>query len=606
MSLNTNRPKKFSFFDLFRSQKDNIKASRTSETAVREEVSVPTNLEKKRLTDTLWWTFENGVLTIGGEGMMPDFQWCSRKAFPWPDQETVAVIISEGVLRIGAGSFLRCSNLSEVTLPASLCAIGAYAFEATGINEIALPKGLVCIEDSVFKSCKQLSKVIIPDSVAEIKRHSFEYCEKLTYVHLPNSLKRIGSHAFYGTGITEIELPDGLEMIGKTAFGHLSHLMIPDSVTQCETPIAFPCPVQFPKGREDMPVFEPKTDEDYFRQFAYQFFSARPDVLEEPTGEPAKDRYTAITRLLEIMQQYFHAKPNRLYDSYASKGELFLCNDAEIEYGESCADGGCGPSYETICFGLTFSIITENELCRQRSEMQFAQSTPFSLWKSKDGKRCLLRHPLGLSDCFSVHSDYAVIIPENKCRKYHLSDLGNPKHEDYEPPMPTAEQEAELRQIGAEFFGSRTGIFVNSSGNEEQDRLESMKRIYAFTQSLTEHFFYGRSGEHVYTLLNNINRPRTVKNGVLEYTYMTTYHTCYDGGCYSDDQTDWIMRIHLLDPAAPLPEKRVDPDDCHSALLNYYGKLPYGNPEILFDREAMYLIRPFGFNFNLSVEDDRS
>ena len=88
--------------------------------------------------DGLTWKMSgNGKLTVSGSGAMPDLK--ALKDMPWApyaDQLT-EVMICEGITHVGAYSFVYCSKIEKVYLPATLQSIGEQAFAYTsGLTEI--------------------------------------------------------------------------------------------------------------------------------------------------------------------------------------------------------------------------------------------------------------------------------------------------------------------------------------------------------------------------------------------------------------------------------------------------------------------------------------
>ena len=76
--------------------------------------------------ENLTWSLDNeGVLTIAGTGAIYDD--CSE----WNDfrEQITAVILPEGLTRIGDFAFRYCSNLSSITIPSTLKSSGDYAFD---------------------------------------------------------------------------------------------------------------------------------------------------------------------------------------------------------------------------------------------------------------------------------------------------------------------------------------------------------------------------------------------------------------------------------------------------------------------------------------------
>ena len=121
------------------------------------------------------------------------------------------VTIPEGVINIGKGAFSDCRFLEDVTLPSTLQAIGEGAFKsAVSLKSIVIPEGISIIESETFSNCPEMHKAI-----------------------LPKSLKTIEDASFCNSGLITIDLPQGLERIGFSAFlcsNSLESLNIPSSI----------------------------------------------------------------------------------------------------------------------------------------------------------------------------------------------------------------------------------------------------------------------------------------------------------------------------------------------------------------------------------------
>ena len=71
-----------------------------------------------------WYLDDEGMLTISGFGPMPDY--ADETQVPWygcMDSISTAVI-GDGVTRIGQNAFCACANLTSVSIPGGLTAIG--------------------------------------------------------------------------------------------------------------------------------------------------------------------------------------------------------------------------------------------------------------------------------------------------------------------------------------------------------------------------------------------------------------------------------------------------------------------------------------------------
>ncbi len=98
---------------------------------------------------------------------------------------------------IGSMAFAKCTELKEVTVPATVKDFGS-AFVASGLEKVTLENGVKTISNGAFDSCKNLREIIIPESVAEIEAGAFRNCESLTQIVIPKSVEKIDKNAFIG------------------------------------------------------------------------------------------------------------------------------------------------------------------------------------------------------------------------------------------------------------------------------------------------------------------------------------------------------------------------------------------------------------------------
>lgn len=162
------------------------------------------------------------------------------------------VLLSNSIGEIGSYAFQNCSNLQRISIPPTIQCIGKNAFNnCIALQHVDFPdetlQGCI-IEDLAFSNCAALSEIRLPGGVTKLGSSPFQLCNNLSHVVIPSSVEEapfaflktdklksagpIGSnsqiefgwetdvpaHAFDGSGITFINLPDGIVNIGTGAF----------------------------------------------------------------------------------------------------------------------------------------------------------------------------------------------------------------------------------------------------------------------------------------------------------------------------------------------------------------------------------------------------
>ena len=219
-----------------------------------------------------------------------------------------SINIPEGVTSIGEGAFRNCSGLTSINIPDGVTSIAESAFNGcSGLTSLTIPNSVTSISsgalygcsdlrsltipcrfiidsynhsiiqecsklesltvygdeissncsrliknnpslasvtiehatsigNSAFSGCSGLTSINIPDGVTSIGREAFYGCSSLTSINIPNSVTSIGSQAFLGcSGLTSINIPDGVTSIESETFrgcSGLTSINIPDGVTE--------------------------------------------------------------------------------------------------------------------------------------------------------------------------------------------------------------------------------------------------------------------------------------------------------------------------------------------------------------------------------------
>jgi hypothetical protein len=112
------------------------------------------------------------------------------------DSSLTNVTVPGSVTNIGYGAFGECFSLPGLLIPQSVTSIGIEAFtQCTDLTTITLPKALTTIGNWAFQE-SGLINIAIPDSVTNISNQAFWYSSNLTYVTIGSGLSSIGVQVF--------------------------------------------------------------------------------------------------------------------------------------------------------------------------------------------------------------------------------------------------------------------------------------------------------------------------------------------------------------------------------------------------------------------------
>ena len=92
--------------------------------------------------------------------------------------------------------FGNTPNLKTVVLPEALTSIGLGCFENSGVANIEIPTTVTDIGDKAFKNCDNLVNVTFPLEMRTLGGEAFYDCDKLEAAALPGDLEKLGALAF--------------------------------------------------------------------------------------------------------------------------------------------------------------------------------------------------------------------------------------------------------------------------------------------------------------------------------------------------------------------------------------------------------------------------
>lgn len=162
----------------------------------------------------------------------------------WGCSSLRSVTIPDSITDIKKWTFEKCSSLMNITIPDSVTNIGYYVFDQTRyyddtdnwhdgilyigkhlikanediLGECTINDGTICIAESAFNNCKNLTAININNELINIGNNAFYGCSSLSDVNIPNGVVRIGDDAFHScTGLIDITIPSSVLIIGNHA-----------------------------------------------------------------------------------------------------------------------------------------------------------------------------------------------------------------------------------------------------------------------------------------------------------------------------------------------------------------------------------------------------
>jgi hypothetical protein len=215
-----------------------------------EGTSLSTGAFSNNTTITAVTIAEESELTIIGDNT---FRYCSN---------LTSITIPASVTTIGQSAFAYCTKLASITIIGGVTgsgaggSIGAGAFiSCTSLTGITIPAGITSIATNAFVNCNNLESITVdPANTTYASEGGILYNKAKTEllnvppkisgaVVIPAGVTTIGQAAFDGcTGLTGITIPDSVTSIGNYAIqscNGLTSVTLPTSITIIEVGVFF-------------------------------------------------------------------------------------------------------------------------------------------------------------------------------------------------------------------------------------------------------------------------------------------------------------------------------------------------------------------------------
>ncbi len=148
----------------------------------------------------------------------------SQEMFAGSDLKTATIPVT--VTEIAYAAFGGCSDLLDISAPETLISIKAHAFDETEWYD-SKEDGSVYFGNNFYRykgNAKDNTVVELKEGTLSIAESAFENIQGVSEVKLPDSLQLIGNYAFDGSGIRTITISKNVETIGDYAFMNCADL----------------------------------------------------------------------------------------------------------------------------------------------------------------------------------------------------------------------------------------------------------------------------------------------------------------------------------------------------------------------------------------------
>lgn len=278
---------------------------------------------------TLTWTLtDEGVLTISGEGDMPDGYWGTQDGWLADNNRELitSVIIEGGVTNIGAYAFNACHDLAFVQIPSTVTTIKQNAFsDCYALEEIVIPEGVTTIEGDAFYCCGSLKSISLPASLESIDlSNAFWGCPLSNITTAEGCIYQADAYgALYrgekleyfpeGAPIEHYEIKEGTTEIPLIMSDTLKTLVIPASLTDFGSHYLMAPALESFEVAEGNPVFF--TDE-YGVLYANGSYGV--ELVAYPQGA-TRESYTVLDGTVALQASAFSMYGATSYDSSAQE-----------------------------------------------------------------------------------------------------------------------------------------------------------------------------------------------------------------------------------------------------------------------------------------------
>lgn len=178
------------------------------------------------------------------------------------------VVMGDQVVEIGSNVFSECKSLEKIRMSNNIRKMSTNCFlKDSLLSEVIWEKiPMTTFPSYTFSGCVSLKSFVLPEGIQIIGNGAFQGCQSMTEIKLPSTLTGIAINGFYNSGLTEVEVPEGVTQMGVRVFAMCANLkkaVLPNSIKEISQSTFASCPslteVTFGK---DVTAFMPQVFQD--------------------------------------------------------------------------------------------------------------------------------------------------------------------------------------------------------------------------------------------------------------------------------------------------------------------------------------------------------
>ena len=178
--------------------------------------------------DNAYYLFSDDgkTLTIFGTGATWDYD-LNNNASPFKSNDKIkAVVIEEGITKIGKYLFHYCNKIESVSFPSTLITIGNSSFEdCRALEKVSFPEKLEAIDSYAFDNCESLTEVVVPVTVTTLGGYVFQGCTNLKTAVINAEISEFKGYSFYCcTNLKTLFIKKGISKVDGNCFSYCDSL----------------------------------------------------------------------------------------------------------------------------------------------------------------------------------------------------------------------------------------------------------------------------------------------------------------------------------------------------------------------------------------------